>query len=120
VIIVTRQISNFSALSGREQVNFQCDDDEVRFVLDQHAELDFYSASALKQQSADRHVAPLGHIIPILRKLVFPLSPYCCMLSREATHTNIIVFGLTRSGLELTIYRIRGKHANHYTRTSIA
>ena len=25
--------------------------------------LEFYSASSLKQQSADRHVAPLGHII---------------------------------------------------------
>jgi hypothetical protein len=25
--------------------------------------LDFYSASSLKQQSAGRHVAPLGHII---------------------------------------------------------
>jgi hypothetical protein len=46
----------------REQVNFQWDDDEVRFVLDQHAELDFYCASSLKQQSAGRHVAPLGHI----------------------------------------------------------
>jgi hypothetical protein len=31
-------------------------DDEVHFVLDQHTLLDFYSA---KQQSADRHVAPL-------------------------------------------------------------
>jgi hypothetical protein len=38
---------------------------EVRFVLDQHAELDFYSVSSPKQQSADRHVAPLGHIILI-------------------------------------------------------
>jgi hypothetical protein len=28
------------------------DDDEARFVLDQHAELDCYSASSLKQQSA--------------------------------------------------------------------
>jgi hypothetical protein len=46
-----------------EQVNFQWDDDEVRFVLDQHAELDFYSASSQKQQSTGRHVAPLGHII---------------------------------------------------------
>ena len=26
-----------------EQVNFQYDDDEVQFVLDQHPELDFYS-----------------------------------------------------------------------------
>jgi hypothetical protein len=33
------------------------DDNEVRFVLDQHAELDFYCASSLKQQSAGRHVA---------------------------------------------------------------
>ena len=32
------QLSNFSAISWRKQVNFQWDDDEVRFVLDQHAE----------------------------------------------------------------------------------
>ena len=51
------------------------DDDEVRFVLDQYAELDFYSASSLKQQSAGRHVAPLGHIILIPSQPVFALSP---------------------------------------------
>jgi hypothetical protein len=60
-----------SAISWREQVNFQWDDDDVRFVLDQHAELDFYSASSLKQQSTNRHVAPLGHIILI------PSQPIC-------------------------------------------
>jgi len=38
-------------LSWQEKVNFQWDDEEVRFVLDQHAELDFYSASSLKQHS---------------------------------------------------------------------
>jgi hypothetical protein len=54
-------MSNFSAISSQEQVNFQWDDDEVCFVLDQHAELDFYSASSLKQQSAGRHDAPLRH-----------------------------------------------------------
>jgi predicted alpha/beta hydrolase len=37
------------------------DDDDVYFVLDQHAELDIYSASSLKQQTVDRHVTPLGH-----------------------------------------------------------
>ena len=31
-------------------------DDEVRFVLDKHAELDFDSASSLKQQCADKHL----------------------------------------------------------------
>ena len=56
-------------------INFQWDDDEVRFVLDQHAELDFYSASSLKQQSAGRHVDPLGHIILIPSQPVFALSP---------------------------------------------
>jgi hypothetical protein len=73
-------------MSWREQVNFQWDDDEVHFVLDQHAEFDFYSASSLKQQSADRHVVPLRHMlfllnaaclvekqqIPILEFLVWP------------------------------------------------
>jgi hypothetical protein len=52
---------------------------EVRFVLGQNAELDFYSASSLKQQSAGRHVAPVGHIILIPSQPVFALSPKCCV-----------------------------------------
>ena len=48
---------------------------KVHFVLDQHAELDFYSFSSLKQQSADRLIAPLGHIILIPSQPVFALSP---------------------------------------------
>jgi hypothetical protein len=55
--------------------NGQWDDNEVRFVLDQHAVLDFYSASLPKQQSVNRHVAPLGHIIPIPCQPVFVLTP---------------------------------------------
>jgi hypothetical protein len=51
------------------------DDDKVRFVLDQQAELDFHSASSLKQQSEGRHIAPLGQIIPIASQPVFALSP---------------------------------------------
>jgi hypothetical protein len=62
-------------MSWWEQVNFQWDDDDVHFVLDQHAELDFYSPSSLKQQFADRHVALLGHIILILSQPDFALSP---------------------------------------------
>ena len=69
-------IQHFSAISWREQVNFQSDDvDEVRFILEEHAELDFYSASSLKQQSAGIHVALLGHIILIPKQPVFALSP---------------------------------------------
>ena len=41
MIIVECQLSNFSAISWQEKVDFQWDDDEVSFGLDQHAELDF-------------------------------------------------------------------------------
>jgi hypothetical protein len=58
-------INNCSAISWREQDNYQWD--KVHFVIDQHAELHYYSTSSLKQQSEGRYVAPLGHtiIIPI-------------------------------------------------------
>ena len=41
VLVFNTTFSNISAISWREQVYFQRDDDEVRFVLDQHTELDF-------------------------------------------------------------------------------
>jgi hypothetical protein len=34
-------------------------------------------------------------------------------------NTNFIVFGLTQSGLEPTIYRTRGERANHYTTDAV-
>jgi hypothetical protein len=52
------------------------EDNNVRIALDQHTKLDFFiSATSLKQQSAGRCVAPLGHIIPIPNQLVFVVSP---------------------------------------------
>ena len=45
------QREHFSAIWWREEVTFGCDDDDDdddQFGLDQHAELDFYSASSLK------------------------------------------------------------------------
>ena len=35
-VVVLCQLNNFSAISCREQVNFQWGDDKVRFALDQH------------------------------------------------------------------------------------
>jgi hypothetical protein len=55
--------------------NFQWYDDEVRFLPDQHAELDFHSASSLKHYSADRHVASLVYIILIPSQPICVLSP---------------------------------------------
>jgi hypothetical protein len=51
----------FSHIMVRTSYILCDDDDDVYFVLDQHAELDIYSASSLKQQTVDRHVTPLGH-----------------------------------------------------------
>ena len=61
----------------------------------------------------------LHSIILILSQPAFALTPYSCELSREATNTNLILFGFTRSVLELTIYRTRGEHANHYTTDAV-
>jgi hypothetical protein len=41
------------------------------------------------------------------------------VFSGEATNTNFIVFGLTRPGIEPTIYRIGGEHANHYATDAV-
>jgi hypothetical protein len=70
----------------------------VRFVLDQHAYLDFDSGSLLKQQSAGRSVIPLGLFL-ILSQPVLALTAYYCVLGGEEVNTNVIVFGLTRSWL---------------------
>ena len=57
-------MSIFQLFYDQNKLRFD-DDDDVLFVLDQHTELDFYSASSLKQQSAGRHVAPIRRIIMI-------------------------------------------------------
>jgi hypothetical protein len=46
-------------------------------------------------------------------------SNQCCVISGEATNTNFIVFGLTRTGLEPTIYRTRDDQANHYATDAV-
>jgi hypothetical protein len=66
----------FSAISWREQVtSWLYEDDDVLFVPDQDPDWDFYYAISLKQQSAGRRVAPLGHIIPVPSQPVFTLTP---------------------------------------------
>jgi hypothetical protein len=60
-----------------------CDGWEQKQILIMHGHewvrstplIAFYSASSLKQQSTDRHVAPLRHILLIPSQPVFALSP---------------------------------------------
>ena len=78
-----------------------------------------YSASSLKQQSADRHVASLGQIsrFQANQSLVFFLNAAC--LAEKQQNTNSIVFDFTRPWLELNIYHTRREHANHYTTNAV-
>jgi hypothetical protein len=41
--------------------------------------------------------------------------PNVVRLAEKQQKKNVIVFGLTRWGLEPMIYHTRGEHANHYT-----
>lgn len=58
-----------------------------------------------------RYVAAREHSIPILRQPAFTFTPYCSVLGGETTHTNCIVFGLTRLGHKPTIYNTRYENA---------
>jgi hypothetical protein len=48
-VIIVMPNEQFSHYIMARTSYIQCNDGDVRFVLDQHAELDFYSASSLKQ-----------------------------------------------------------------------
>ena len=107
--------SNLSAISWRKQVYHQRDDDEVRCVLDQHAELDFI---VLAHWNNSLWVDMTLHSDTLFRfranqPLLFLLHAAC--LVEKQQKSSFIVFGLILPGLEPpTIYRTRGEHANHY------
>ena len=50
------------------------------------------------------------------QSLVFLLNAACLA---EKQQIPILVFGLTRPGLEPTFYRSRGEHANHYATDAV-
>ena len=61
----------------------------------------------MKQQSA----VTIGNTILFLANQSFALTPQYCVLSREETNTNVLVFDLTRPGLNHTIYGISVEQA---------
>ena len=87
------------SISWQEQVTFI----DVRFVLDQHVDLDLYNANSVKQQSNSRHVASLGHIIGVIVDVIvftttIAISAYhhwCCEFefrSRQDVQHHVIKF----------------------------
>ena len=110
VIVVHRQFSNLSAISWRE-VNLQWDDDEVRFVLDQHAELDFI-VLAHWNNSPRVNMPPHADTLfwfRVNQSLLFLLNA-ACLVEKQPIPIYCLWFDPT--GLEPTIYRTRGEHAN--------
>jgi len=77
MVVVKRQMKNCSAISWRELVTFwwDDDDDDILFGPEHNVELDFYSATSLKQQYEDWNVILLGHIILIPDQPDFALIP---------------------------------------------
>ena len=75
--------------------------------------MDFYSASSLKKQSADRHVAPLGYIILIPSQSVFVfLVNAACV--EEKQHIPILYLGFDPIGAR-THDIPHSRPARHYT-----
>ena len=71
-IITSEWVSEWFLFNANSGI-FQLYHGENKLIY--NAMIDFYSASSLKQQSAGRQVAPLGHIILIPSQPVFALSP---------------------------------------------
>jgi hypothetical protein len=85
---------------------------ETQLVQNKHFKFDVYSASSLKQQfGAGRHF-PLWEHCPVIQFLL--------LLGGKAVNTNLLflftdfIFGLTRSGIEPTIFRTQSECVNHY------
>jgi hypothetical protein len=75
VIVIYCQVCNFTLISCEKFIFDKIDDDDdICFELIQHVEFDFYSASSLKQQSIERHVSPLEHIILIQSEPIIGLT----------------------------------------------
>ena len=69
---LTQYEQYFSYIVGKTS---SWDDNDVCFVLQQQAWLDFNSASSLRQQSTGKNVSPLVHIMLIQSLPGFALSP---------------------------------------------
>jgi hypothetical protein len=76
----------------------------------QEKKIDEKTIKGYGSAATDRHVVSLGHIILIPSET--NLRSYSLLVSKT-TNTNFEVFGLTRQGLEHTVYNTWGEHANY-------
>ena len=62
--------------------------DNVCFILAQHAQLDFYSSSSLTQQSTHRHVVPFFPSLKVNQSLFSLLDAIC--LAKSSPHNEML------------------------------
>ena len=101
-------ISRKNVHNVRKQVIF---DDEVGFIQHQHAQLDLYSVSSLKQVSGQTCRSTRTHYPDSKTTSLWSYSLMMCA-QRRSSNINLIYFGLTRPEIEPMIYRTQGEHAN--------
>jgi hypothetical protein len=80
----------------------------AQYSVDKHARWNFI---VLVRWSNSPRVDLLFHSDTVFW---FPAN-YSLNTELVAEHTNFIVFGLTRAGIEVTTYRTWGEYTNHYT-----
>ena len=112
VIVGLRQFSILSAISLREQVHCQWDNDDDDVRRTNRLSWNFI---VLPHWNNSPRVDMSLHTDTLFwfranQSLLLLLNEACLA---EKQHTNFIVFGLARPGLEPTMYRPRGEHANN-------
>jgi hypothetical protein len=111
----------FLAISWREQVTFRWydDDDDFQFFTINKFSWIFIMLTQWKTVIGQTWRSTRTHYTDFDPTSVCSYS-LKLLLSRVATHTNFIIFGLIRLGLDPTMYRNRGKPFNHYTADMIS
>jgi len=97
-------MSKFQLYYGKNKLYF---DDDIHFVLDQHAKFNLYviylTGNNTPRVDMSLHLDTLTRF-RANQSLILLLNA----VDRKAANTNLIVLGLTRSRHELTIYRTLG------------
>ena len=106
-------VSKFSDISWLKQNTFWWDDDEIFFVLYQHALLDFYCKGSLKQQSTGLHVTSLRHNIKANQSLLKYVNTVC-LAKKQQYQFKWLVWPNLGSNYEPQIYlHLRWTCPNH-------
>ena len=92
----------------------------MRFALNQtnNAQLDFYTASSMKQQSVQSCCTTLTYYPDSEPTSLCSFSLMLCAQWRSNKYQFYSLW-FDLIGLELTIYRTRGEHANHYVNDAV-